>query len=105
MPTETSDDRANDLPRNGCRLFGGNDQESTVFGQSEAEPASTESAIYQHKPAYSGTRRTPRFQIPRAQVRFLPGRCVVYQDIGIALNLLWVQSFFRLGPLGAPVGW
>jgi len=29
---------------------------------------------------------------------------VMSQDIGQALNLLWVQSFFRVGPLGAPVG-
>ena len=35
----------------------------------------------------------------------VPATNVMLQDIGIALNLRWVQSFFRVGPLGAPVGW
>jgi len=30
---------------------------------------------------------------------------VMSQDIGIGLNLQWVQTYFRVGPLGAPVGW
>ena len=30
---------------------------------------------------------------------------VMLQDIGIGLNLHQVQTFFRVGPLGAPVGW
>jgi hypothetical protein len=30
---------------------------------------------------------------------------VMSQDIEDTLNLHWVQGVFRVGPLGAPVGW
>jgi hypothetical protein len=34
----------------------------------------------------------------------VPATNVMLQDIGIALNLFLVWGFFRVGPLGAPVG-
>ena len=60
-----------------CRLFGGNDQESAGFTQSEAESARSKQLLSTSTNKHrTGTGGNPRFQIPRSQVRFLPGALV-----------------------------